>query len=347
MPKLIVVDRLPPPPQPDLAPASLDFVEPDMTGFSRGMMTPASAAQFRPYYSLPTWPDLNIGQGGSGAFLGFATEASLDFDEADFGFIDQLCGDPHLIDTFPSQMPPPSQYPPPVQAVNPEPSSPSPLTATAGYGTRRGHVSEAFKRSSLGLWTPEPKDRGGAEVEDFSVLSDGADLSSEVTLTLGNCFAGEKLGRNARDEFLAMILNSCRLEPGTFAIKAFPTAEALDVLIQNFFCYHRLQTDSFIHGPSFSSNQHKTLLLAAIVASGAILTNLRSVHKLGFAIQETVRTTIPVLCQESNATTRELWMLQSFLCEIEIGLWSGIKQKMEIAESHPQIVYTVSPPLGV
>jgi hypothetical protein len=286
---------------------------------------------------------LNLGQDGPGALLDFSTEANLDFDEADFGFIDQLCGDPHLIDAFPNSMPAPSQYSPPAQAVNPQPSPPSPLTATTGNGAHRGHVAEAFKRSSLGLWTPEPKDRAGAEVEDFSVLGDGTDLSSEVTLTPGNCLAGEKLGRNARDEFLAMILNSCRLEPGTFAIKAFPTAEALDVLIQNFFSHHCLQIDSFIHGPSFSSNQHKTLLLAAIVASGAILTNLKSVHKLGFAIQEAVRTTIPVMCEESNATTRELWMLQSFLCEIEIGLWSGIKRKMEIAESQPQIVYTVSP----
>jgi hypothetical protein len=36
-----------------------------------------------------------------------------------------------------------------------------------------------------------------------------------------------------------------------------------------------------------------------------------------------------------------IWAAQTMIFEIEIGLWSGMKRKMEIAESHCQVVYTV------
>ena len=42
-----------------------------------------------------------------------------------------------------------------------------------------------------------------------------------------------------------------------------------------------------------------------------------------------------------NSRTRELQLLQTFALQLNVGLWSGNKRKMEIAESHSQPLITV------
>lgn len=49
--------------------------------------------------------------------------------------------------------------------------------------------------------------------------------------------------------------------------------------------------------------------------------------------------------EKSNAVTRDLKALQAFMLSLEVGMWSGFKRKMEIAESFLQPLLTVSPPL--
>jgi hypothetical protein len=46
--------------------------------------------------------------------------------------------------------------------------------------------------------------------------------------------------------------------------------------------------------------------------------------------------------EKDNSRTRELQVLQTYALELHIGLWSGNKRKMEIAESHAQPLITVS-----
>jgi hypothetical protein len=43
-----------------------------------------------------------------------------------------------------------------------------------------------------------------------------------------------------------------------------------------------------------------------------------------------------------NSRTRELQLLQTYAVQLGIGLWSGNKRKMEIAESNSQPLITVS-----
>lgn len=40
--------------------------------------------------------------------------------------------------------------------------------------------------------------------------------------------------------------------------------------------------------------------------------------------------------------TRDLQMLQAYILELKLGLWSGNRRKMEIAESHFLPLITVS-----
>ncbi|KAL1894203.1 hypothetical protein Sste5346_005989 [Sporothrix stenoceras] len=101
------------------------------------------------------------------------------------------------------------------------------------------------------------------------------------------------------------------------------------------------QVDCFVHTASFQPNQQECELLGILIATGATKTNIKALHKLGFAIQEAVRTIIPRRCEEANANTRKLWLLQSLMCELQLGMWSGIKRKMELAESHSQVILTM------
>lgn len=45
--------------------------------------------------------------------------------------------------------------------------------------------------------------------------------------------------------------------------------------------------------------------------------------------------------EASNAKTRNLAALQAFMLYLDVGMWSGFKRKMEIAESFCQPVLTV------
>lgn len=46
--------------------------------------------------------------------------------------------------------------------------------------------------------------------------------------------------------------------------------------------------------------------------------------------------------EQNNSNTRNLQSLQAFVISLDIGLWSGFKRKMEIAESFGQPVVAVS-----
>jgi hypothetical protein len=59
-------------------------------------------------------------------------------------------------------------------------------------------------------------------------------------------------------------------------------------------------------------------------------------RKFGFAIQETVRLAIPDRWEENNSRTRDISYIQAFFVQLDIGLWSGHRRKMEISQSHSQ-----------
>ena len=318
---------------------SFDFAEQvadhEITVFPRGIMTPTLANGPRPD-PPPTWPDLNLNMGfATGGLTDFA-EGSFDFDDSDLGFIDHLCNYPQVMDTY-------QIVPTPRHQQGPVPDTAAAAVTAAGVGRPQRHVAlgaEAYKRSSFSVWHPAQQDHGGAEVENLSVLGT-VDGSPETQVGVVERCLSENLNRAARDELMSMILRSCKPERLHYVYRAFPTPEFLDDLLQSFFFHHYHRVDSYIHIPTFRPNQQKPEFLGAIAAAGAALTNIRSVHKLGFALQDAVRTTIPGRCEESNVITRELWLLQAFMTELEVGIWSGIKRKMEIAESHSQTVFTV------
>ncbi|EFX03672.1 c6 zinc finger domain containing protein [Grosmannia clavigera kw1407] len=314
------------------------FPDHDMTDFLRDVMTPNL-----PSLSTKAWLDADaIGPRG---LLDFTSDG-LELDDSDFGFLDDSCGgEPFsmaaataMAMVLDPSMESQHSFPP---AMLTQLETAVPMT---GRGRNVGLGTEAFKRSTLGMWLPALHEGSEAELEHLSVLS--AEAGSSPDTTRFNVGAEHRsmhggVGRAARDGVLAMVLRTCRPERALTVVQTFPPAELLDDLLACFFAHHRQHADSFLHVPTFDVNTQQPELIGALSAFGATLTDARPLHRLGFAIQEAVRRTVPGRCEAANATTRELWLLQAFICELQVGMWSGIKRKMELAESHAPVLYTM------
>ncbi|KAI9732762.1 MAG: hypothetical protein M1834_003700 [Cirrosporium novae-zelandiae] len=196
--------------------------------------------------------------------------------------------------------------------------------------------TEAFRKSSLGRWIPAHQDHGYAEQPNLSLpvsQSDNPEFDRRIL--------GERLASGSRDKILGMVLGSCQPANVPRVLSSFPSAEMLDSLMQRYFDGQSSQIDSWIHSPSFRPGFQRPELLAAIAAAGAIQTPGTTIRKLGFALQEAVRIAMPEIFEADNARTRDLQTLQSYALCLDMGLWSGNRRKMEIAESHAQPVLTM------
>jgi hypothetical protein len=90
------------------------------------------------------------------------------------------------------------------------------------------------------------------------------------------------------------------------------------------------------------ADQVRPEVLAAIVAAGAVLTPDAAIRKVGYAIQEAIRTAIQVHLEDDNTLMRDLQIMQASLLQLKIGLWSGNSRKMELAEGFQQVLVTMA-----
>ncbi|CAK7198483.1 hypothetical protein SEUCBS139899_001144 [Sporothrix eucalyptigena] len=264
--------------------------------------------------------------------LDFTIDNVTDFDASDWGIFDRLCSNVPGVSLSPQFF------------LTEQAHSANTDHGQEPLAAQHHHIAfdaEAYKRSSLGSWQPGQTDFSAAELENLAVLDTDKDSPETRLAVLSQPSMSDMLQQSTRDKLLAMIVGNCKPEKIHLVLRAFPSAELLDALLRNFFHQHRLQADSIFHFPTFKPNEQNPELLVALIAMGAIATDIKSLHKLGFALQEIVRTTLPSRFEEANSNTRALWAVQAMLCEIEIGLWSGIKRKMEISESHPQVPITM------
>lgn len=102
-----------------------------------------------------------------------------------------------------------------------------------------------------------------------------------------------------------------------------------------------MQSDTWIHAPTLKIEGQNAELLGSIVSAGAALSTSLTIRKLGFAIHEAVRKSIPIVCDGNNSMTRDLGLLQAMVLNLDVGLWSGNKRKMELAESHSLTLITM------
>ncbi|KAF5642015.1 transcription factor Pig1p [Fusarium sp. NRRL 52700] len=316
---------------PVLEPSHLTLSEDDFSKFLRGVMTPVEEQESRPIDRA----DLaNINQIynplSSHGLLDFRVDGDTRFDDVAMDLWDLPCSPSFYYNGIllepKASLPVDSEIQPPISTNN---------TRLAVLG----HV--AYKESALGMWEPSQNDHLNSNIKALSVLGD----SPQDAIQLNNLEVSSQLFKplsiGLRDQLLLLTLNACKPESKLAIIRAFPHSEILSKLIESFFSHHRVQTDSWIHGPSFEPNQQGAELILTIVNMGTMFADSKILHSLGFALHEVARLSLPVMFEQANSMTRALWALQAFVLDIEMGLWSGIKRKMEIAESQRQMPFTM------
>lgn len=198
---------------------------------------------------------------------------------------------------------------------------------------------EAF-RKSLWCWTPVRTDTGLIEQENFTLHP--SETSSPSTYFEESMHVNtDSLNGAGRDKIISMVLSTSSRSSFTKIMSSFPSVELLHNLVHFFLASHTMQSDTWIHPPTLKIGGQSAELLGSIVSAGAALSTSLTIRKLGFAIHEAVRKSLPVVCDENNSLTRDLSLLQAMVLNLDVGLWSGNKRKMELAESLALAVITM------
>jgi hypothetical protein len=293
----------------------MDLDEPSLADFLTDIMHTSPAAASRPHFADPT------SNHAPRDVLNFGMNSTFEFSGIDFGL-------PPLQQTLEAEKTP---YISDVPVGEQHP----------GSGTRTPDVRDSINlgtqafRKSLWQFIPSKEDHGYAEQLYLSLPYKDID-SPEIRLAANVSLSNQRLDQTTRDRILAMVLSTCEPPVVPYVVSSFPSAELLDNLMHQFFSFELSPTDSWIHLPTFRPNGQRPELTGIIVAAGAVLSTVPVVRRLGFALQESVRLAIPKIFEGDNSTTRDLQTLQAFALQIHIGLWSGDKRKMEVAESYVQ-----------
>jgi hypothetical protein len=186
---------------------------------------------------------------------------------------------------------------------------------------------QAF-RESMWLWTPGQEDRHTAD-QVYLTLP----LHTATSANLPESPSSWQLSLEARDRLLALILRLCERDVQRHIVARFPNTELLSAMVENFLAYHGRQVLAWMHLPTLDLEEIREELLLSIVAWGAAHSRHPDIRKLGFAMQETARFAIAEMFEEDNRNIRDLRSMQTNGLHLQVGLWSGIRRKIEISES--------------
>ncbi len=319
----------------------LDMDDSSLAEFLREIIMPASPNSLTDPSPLDFIPQAHP----SRDVLTFGMDSGWEFNELDFSWIDATSGrDSTFNANFLAD-----QIELPLDQGQQTPDMRSSISLGA----------EAFQKS-LWNWAPTQRDHGWAEYGNLSLPR--KDMESVESRFGGDNYT-YRLDQGARDGILAMLIGTCDPANIPRVVTSFPPAQLLDSLMHLFLRSEATKVDSWLHIPTFRPQSNRPELNAIVVAHGAVLSSIPTVRKLGFAIHEAVRLEIPkivsfllfsicllisvmllIVCQfeTDNSRTRQLQPLQTYALNLSVGLWSGNKRKMELAESHEQPLITVS-----
>ncbi|KAK4199140.1 putative transcription factor [Triangularia verruculosa] len=182
-------------------------------------------------------------------------------------------------------------------------------------------------------WVPKTTDSGYTEQSNLPLLSKDAHGAIKPDRVVK-----DTLHSSNRDKILAIVLSTCRENRMVNRVaSSFPSADMMDTWIHIFLAAHMCQVSSWIHYGSFSMNQQSPEWLAMATAAGAVLAPVTTLRRFGFALQEAVRVSIPGRFEEDNTNIGLIGPVQALMLVQDVGLWSGNRRKMEIAECHLSI----------
>lgn len=223
-------------------------------------------------------------------------------------------------------------YPPLPVSREGEPAS----HGKSGSNTPRVHQLEAINlgqqafNQSVWLWTPAVGDHHAAEQQYLSLPNSQIMPEDQGR---GQHMFTDNLTLASRDRVLAMVLSTCESPVQGHVVACFPSADFMTRAINNFLTFHKRGDFTWIHSGTLRLNDESAQVLAAFFSAGAVLSRIPEVRRVGFAVQETVRTALAIQFENDNRNIRKLKLLQAYALHLDVGLWSGNRRKMEIAES--------------
>ncbi|KFY95369.1 hypothetical protein V500_02820 [Pseudogymnoascus sp. VKM F-4518 (FW-2643)] len=310
--------------------ALIDCDESEFAYFLREVMMPTPLEPFNGQQPLSQGTDAQ--SMALRDVLSFGLESNLELNDQDYTLMDFYQGKAvhdtaHIREVIDNSS---------LQYEMPTPQSNAPAEKTA---ERLALGIEAF-RKSLWCWTPVRADTGSIEQENFTLHP--SETSSPSTYFEESMHVNtDSLNAAGRDKIVSMVLSTSSRSSFTKIMSSFPSVELLHNLIHFFLASHTMQSDTWIHPPTLKIGGQNAELLGSIVSAGAALSTSLTIRKLGFAIHEAVRKSLPVVCDENNSLTRDLGLLQAMVLNLDVGLWSGNKRKMELAESLALAVITM------
>ncbi|CAJ2501732.1 Uu.00g045850.m01.CDS01 [Anthostomella pinea] len=192
-------------------------------------------------------------------------------------------------------------------------------------------------------WIPDNRDHGYGEHGNLPLpFRDSASQQFQESQKRMDRVVQDKLDPSSRDKALSVVLNTCRSDAiRTRVASSFPSAEVMDTLTHIFLASHLCSVSGWIHFGTFVLNAQWPEWLATAAAGGAVMTPIPTLRKFGFAVQEAVRLAIPSRFEENNTGIVDIGLVQTLVLVQDIGLWSGNRRKMEIAECHLLIPITM------
>ncbi|KAI0164840.1 hypothetical protein GGR57DRAFT_450697, partial [Xylariaceae sp. FL1272] len=143
----------------------------------------------------------------------------------------------------------------------------------------------------------------------------------------------DKVDLSSRDKILAVVLSTCRNNAmQTRIASSFASVDLIDIFVHIFLAAHLCSVANYIHFGTLRFSAQSPEWLAVAAASGAILTPIPALRKFGVALQEAIRLAIPERFEEKNKTITDPSLVQAVIIGQDIGLWSGNRRHMEIAE---------------
>lgn len=190
-------------------------------------------------------------------------------------------------------------------------------------------IGEKAFRDSLWLWTPASGDNRSAE-QIFLTISEDRFIRDEQHLHTSPSL---DVSLASRDRLLSMILGTCEPAVMRHVLSRFPSGELISSILTHFVTLRFDEVGRWIHTPSLNINQDNEAFLAALLSVAAVESRHPDIRRLGFAVQEAARIGVADRFESDNRNTRDLRTVQAFSLQLHAGFWSGMRRKMEIAES--------------
>ncbi|KAK3497977.1 uncharacterized protein B0T23DRAFT_411236 [Neurospora hispaniola] len=229
--------------------------------------------------------------------------------------------------------------------------------STSGSSSPSFSPKSALKRKSSDLSPSQPTDNNNNNNKATQQQQNSGSQGQQQLITLNQ----HTLHSSGRDLILSIVLSICKSNSSQFSrvASSFPSSGSINHWIHIFLASHICSVSSFIachlppppsssstsgsgsgtkdRSPSalyWSLNAQPPEWLAITAACGAVLAPVPALRKFGFALQEAVRVSIPGRFEENNSKVSDLGLVQALVLTQDLGVWSGNRRKMEIAECH-------------